>query len=99
LSWHVITVPEEGAGDAFSEFENAFSDLFYTAHRPRNAVLYEARAKAGQYYLSPRASALARRLIDERSGKKCSRPLAGDVDRVIGDVDASIDLLRREANG
>ena len=96
MSWYRITLPPPATDEQRDVFEGDFIKSFDAAGRPVNAILYNDLKRPEQYYLSPRAAALAHRLMASYSGEECSKPFSDAVDLVIGDVDVSIRLLRRD---
>ena len=96
MSWYKITLPVETTDEQREAFEGEFIKSFNAAGRPVNAILYSDVKRLERYYLSPRAAALARQMLARYSGSKCSRPFSTAVDIVVGSIDASIRLLRRD---
>jgi hypothetical protein len=96
MSWYAVRLPQETTETDRDAFEDSFADLFASAGRPLNAILYWDIDNPNRYYFSPRATALARTLVSKHSGTECSRPLPSAVLIAVGDEEASAKLLRRD---
>ena len=96
MSWYRITLSPDATDADREALEDEFTDLFASARTRVNAVLYSNLHDENCYYFSPRAAAIARKIIARYSGTVCDRPFSTDVDIVVGNDDESRALLRRD---
>ena len=96
MSWYKATLSSDATDSDREALEDEFVDLRASARTQVNAVLYSNRHDENCYYFSPRAAAIARKIIARYSGTVCARPLSTDVEIVVGDEDESRALLRRD---
>lgn len=96
MSWYRLALPSNATEDDRDALADEFAVLRASARTPVNAVLYCDRDDENCYYFSPRAAAIARKIIGRYSGTVCDRPLSTKVELVVGNEDESLALLRRD---
>lgn len=87
MGWHKVSLTAEQIvnGEGY-KLERAFETIFTASGAPKDMALFSRRSSSGgvDYYFSPDALQLSKKIVDEYRGVPCPKPSKDGIRFIIG---------------